>query len=981
MYFKKFLLLAAIITCFYSNLAKSDIKILELQTKEGTQLVQVKEDNNVFLPQETILSLGGKDYLRERYIHNLSKIEKGDKRFINISDGNSLDNTTDIEKLCRNFIYNNRAKLNIDINNLVLRRAEFAGNRWYVFFDQVYNGILVKTAGVRFTIAKNGNIQTFKATYFDDITLNKANLKYTISTLEAETAISIGLPRPNETYTFNKMNDGKMVIVPYLLNGAYTYRVAYEYEIENTTEFYTALVDANTGSLLQRINHTLEFVVKGDVYGANPKDALEEKNISNLKVNVNDVEYISDRKGNIDFSTNLVGANYSTKLEGKFAKMYTTDELNKSDGVIKKEYNFNGVIGDDGIYMQGKTSNFDEIVRTLYYHTNLAHDYIANLDGSFNNYLTKFPCIVELLKEEDIDKFGSKIIFNAFSSGDKSISFYSANHNKVFVGRHPSVLYHEYGHSVNYVLYRDWGENGRMISRTCNEALADITSAFILDESNIFKNCVADGYEQLLTTYNLVRNVDNNYKYPDFLIHECHYDSQILSGALWDLRKAIGLEDTEYFVHFARRETPDGFTLDAALSNWFEAIILASDQGLGEFEYFDDILNAFDKHNIGFNLLMQTRFEHKEPADNNNLVAVPVVASISNSYVPTQVSEVYLNYYTNWDSEVKSILLNNDGINFSGEFPAPEKPTRYYYYFTMKNPYSNELVASRENYILFVGYEKSYENLCEATSGWGVEEFDNTMRGWTNQAPKFVFVTEPEMILRPNGDHTTGAGKCWETGAEMISGGDYKTLQGTSILVSPIIAINATYPVLSYYYFLLNSKVSSGSLKVEISFDGGETWVTMKEYSKAVVFPKGWNWQRDYIHLDKFTGGTNLYNNMKIRFVAFGNANNGYFTALIDDIRIFNTSVPGSINVEEYNNSISIIPNPANSDILLDFNVQLSDPDISIFDALGNKIYNINMLGEFKVCPLDIRNFVQGIYFLKVISNGKTYTSTLNVVK
>ena len=76
MYFKKFLLLTAILTCFCLNLAKSNIQTLELQTKNGMQLVQIKENNNVYLPQESILMLGGNNNFEKRYTRNLSKIDK-----------------------------------------------------------------------------------------------------------------------------------------------------------------------------------------------------------------------------------------------------------------------------------------------------------------------------------------------------------------------------------------------------------------------------------------------------------------------------------------------------------------------------------------------------------------------------------------------------------------------------------------------------------------------------------------------------------------------------------------------------------------------------------------------------------------------------------------------------------------------------------------------------------------------------------------
>lgn len=960
---------------FFSHIAiaETDMKIFELQTKDGIQKIQIQERNEVFLPQE-IISISNADIkFNDKYTRSLSQVSKNNGRFVNIG---TVDENTNIETVCRNFLEKNYEQLSIDHNNLQLKKAEFAGNRWYVIFYQIHNGISVKSSSVRFTIAKNGNIQTFEATYFDDINLSAD--KPSVSTLECKQAAIIGLSSSEENYNFKRLNNDSPVIVPYLLNGKYSYRLAYEYEVTNMIEFYTALIDAKTGALLSRYNHTNEAFAKGDVYN-NPNAPLVNSPIGNATFSIAGKNYISNRNGSIDLPAGSANKQFTTNLSGKFAKMYTTDKLAKDGSTQIKPYSFTGTVNDDGINMIGKTDNFDEVVRTLYYHTNFIHDYITNIDGQFNAYLTEFPCIVELLPASSLEKI-TGITFNAFSSGDKSISFYAANHNIILIGRLPAVIYHEYGHSINYVMYSNWSKHGRMISTTCNEALADITAAFALDSPDIFANAVATGYEQYLSRYNLTRNLDNDYTYPEILIHECHHDSQVLSGALWDLRKAIGIEMAELIVHFARREAPDAFTLDAALANWFEAVVKAADGGMGEFLYFDEILQAFDRHKIGFNLLAKTRFEHKGTDDSEDLISLPIVAQLPELYMPKQVEEVFVNYYTNWDSEVQTIALTKNGDTYEGKLPKPDKVTRYYYYFTMKNPYNGELIRSPRNHIAFVGYKKLYENNCETIANWEVANENNTERGWINKEPTYAFVSSPEALLSPIVDHTTGQGKCWRTGYEVVNYA-IKTLHSTSTLTSPTITFSGEYPVFSYYYYLLNTNTYSGSLKIEFSFDNGQTWVLAKEYSKQVHFPEAWTWKRDFIHIKKFAGENPNYSNMKVRFVAFGNSTSGYFTFFVDDIAIYNTDTPGSIDVDKLVNNITISPNPASYEAELKFNRELINPEINVIDALGNIIYSIKTDGNYSTFPLNVNNLESGVYFLQINSGKTTLQTNLTVIK
>ena len=440
-------------------------------------------------------------------------------------------------------------------------------------FVQTCNGYAdVFSSEVRFTVFPNGNIQTFKVTYYDDLPdefsylesetrlelakksavfgLEKNIEDYKIAVKMEKSLISsvlhdgkISISRKNIAKLQEKVEHSNLLVVPFLSNGKYEYRLANEVEVLNATENYTVFVDASTGALLMRYNNIQEAFAKGTSLNYNPQEPAEQQVMRNTKFKINGSEYITDRNGNFSL-TIPPNAPYTTNLEGRYAKMYTTNNLSKSGSLdISKYpiYEYSGTTDASGnILMQGTDGDNDEVIRTLHYHVNRVHDYIKDIDPSFNKLDFAFPCIVELLPEVDKNKpydattsVGGKIVFNAFSSGDKCIAFYSANHNKVFIGRYAPVLYHEYGHSVNYVVYREYSPEYRMVNITANEGTADITAAFLEQTSDIFRHCTAPGWENFAVN----RNVDNNLRFPENVINKGHDDGQILSGALWDLAK------------------------------------------------------------------------------------------------------------------------------------------------------------------------------------------------------------------------------------------------------------------------------------------------------------------------------------------------------------------------------------------------------------------------------------------------------------
>ena len=104
----------------------------------------------------------------------------------------------------------------------------------------------------------------------------------------------------------------------------------------------------------------------------------------------------------------------------------------------------------------------------------------------------------------------------------------------------PSVIYHEYGHGVNDLLYQQAGANFGMINGATHEGISDVLSGMMEDVSIIGRG--------FFGTAGGIRNMDNTKRFPDDITGSVHSDGEIIGGAFWDLRQNLGLEKaTELF--------------------------------------------------------------------------------------------------------------------------------------------------------------------------------------------------------------------------------------------------------------------------------------------------------------------------------------------------------------------------------------------------------------------------------------------------
>ena len=499
-----------------------------MSTINGTQSIPVMENGDI-LSKTDVIGISGNSRLKNinsRYIKQLSSIGKNK----NLSNDKIIINENNVVEECIKY-FKKHPSLGINPNQLKLHNVMSSGVVFTAVFFQTYQGIEIRNSLVRMHISPKGEILDFTSTYFDDIELKLSTDFTPIHPFQAlKSNATIGL---NEG-EYNVIEDC-FCIYPDFNGAGFDYKFAYDCSINIPgTALYKAYIDATTGEILQRTNlvKNADLTVISKHYGNNPNDPLVEGPLKMLTVNI---EGVGDKittgagKFNPQLSDDVIGKNFSTQLSGTYIMMRERTYPDKqTQGVV---YTYKGTITDQG-FMLTDSNNRDEVFRTVYNNVFDARSYYISIDpGSIpSGGAGAFFCYVQMLPQSaDLNSMGYE--FNASAMGDQAMSFLCANHKKVFMGKLNKVVFHEYGHVIVAKKYKDAGKTKGMFSSLANEANADITTAFAINNPSIFENITTPDLIPYASNMGLDRTTDNNFTYPENISGESHHDSQILSGA------------------------------------------------------------------------------------------------------------------------------------------------------------------------------------------------------------------------------------------------------------------------------------------------------------------------------------------------------------------------------------------------------------------------------------------------------------------
>lgn len=854
-----------------------------------------------------------------------------------------------IKNAAISFLKQNADLFKVNTNNLKLRKSIQINNLWTVSYSQIFNNIEVILTEVELRITSNGKVMAFGLDYYNDINIT---ITPVISPEQARKFSYSGLDFDSKKDKIETQN--QMFIIPVRNKNNVKYKLVYNQiiNLNSKNEKFESYVDASNGEIVWRRNLIMDVKtdinIKGQVKEKYAIDPILEKTFANMKITVGSSNKTADIDGKLSVDIENPTA-IRASLQGTWAS------VNYSN--VQNGFFLDSLFPGEPFTLLWNNSNSHRFERSLYYHANYAHDFYKNIDPEseamdFNLKLTIY--------NQGQPNAGSDL-------QNGNISFQGSSNTSTNFCETPSVLYHEYGHSVNTRLYKELGVQQGMINMACQEGLADVNAAFMLDDSKIGRYAYTD-------TNKVLRNIDNSRKYPKDVRYESHYDGQIIAGAWWDVRLLLGLDYSRKLVQFTKKMgTPDDEDMGVAFSEWFIETLITDDSfGDGDNDLSNgspnalDIIKSFNKHDIGTSLLTKLSFEHTPLAntlDTENPYEIDFHLENKLTFIDNTPENVKVIYSIDNFKTQEEVLATDLGAgDYQAYIPAQERGTIMRYYMTATDKYSQSLlilsadITTLVPYEFLIGYKVGLTDDFEENHGWIVgDKVDNSTTGlWELGVPQPVNLNYggTPIPIQPGQDHTTDGVRCLVTGASNGGGsqqGIFNNMpNGITSVVSPIYDISSTNkPLLRFYRFYTNIPLGQfgnrpSKWATYMSSDGGATW-TLLEISSDAEF----SWYQKVYNIEDFVEKTKLF---RIKFTFIATSSNNVPTSLseglVDDLEILTANDNATISdVQELINSENIIqvyPNPFVNKLNIQYHLNsVSTIKLSIYDILGTQVVNL----------------------------------------
>ncbi len=910
--------------------------------------------------------------------------------------------------------------LRAEMEDLELTKSVAAGDRTYLGFRQLHQGLPVLFSEVELAIFENGRVPMIGSVIYSGIEVDTAPA---LSAAAAQTAATAGLAF--DAATDRTAADGQLYVVPVRDGSDVRYHLAYEVLVETAEPLgqWWTLVDAHSGAVLMRqnlvVNHNhslpapyavadapalveaavaeqaaaalashageddITGTVTGGVYEVNPFISSEEQEpFPDFYVTVGGERVTTDELGEFMRSGVSGPQDVTATMRGEW---HVVDRRNGADA------SFTGTATpgepftlewDDSNSAANERNGYASSMRVRDYLERLYEDY-AEEDQEFTYMDYQMPVNVGLTSNA----------CNAFWDGN-SISFYRAGGGCPDIALLASVVYHEYGHGVNQRLYRELS-SFFMRNRAANEATADVLAIMLEDSPDLGRGFRGAG--------TLLRDADNTFVYPDDYdpsdegpdgdLGAAYNNSRILSGAFWELRERAGLETARRLAHFSKYSTPDDANTAVAFSEWFVAVLTADDDD-GDLSNgtpnYDAIVGAFDQHGIGLSLLLVASAEHDPLTDTRDGGPYEVEVEVDDLAVgPEGLVEVV--YSTDDFQTSATLTATADGGDYVAEIPRQGPGTIVRYYIRIDSGSGAEVFlpegAPEAYYTFLIAFDTLESNAFEEETGWTAEadpyDPDVEMQGaWERADPEEVS-TSAANVYQPEDDHTEDGTMAFVTGA--IGGSPFLSgvKRGATTLTSETYNVEGVQnPTFSFWVWFRSLPVGSYPLVIELSDDGGDSWTTALELARDTN-----EWERFVLAVEDYVSATD---EVQVRFVVEGPA--GGFSivdALVDDFLLLEAgdSVANEGTATATATALdAVFPNPAgHSAATVAFTLaNAGDVSLEVFDLLGRRVA-VAAEGAFPAgrheAAFETANLPGGTYLVRLQAGDRVETEKVTVLR
>jgi len=853
-------------------------------------------------------------------------------------------------------------------------RIQKVRGTWYVSFRQSVRGLPVLFSDWEFRVGSGGTRFAFGADVHragDIVPPAAPRLPAVVAREAARAGLRFDPGR-------DRVEGGEsLALMPVAGESGLGYRVVAEARVVTSDPpgDWRTLVDATTGEVLWRENHVrhaIGGVVTGTVHLLLPTDPVSAQPLPNLTVNVGPTPVTTDASG--AYSSAPGGAvTVSAQLRGPFV------DVNRQDGVA--DASFSAPASDPAtVNIAFDAGNSHDAERDGFLHVNEVHDYVKALDPGATNIDYVAPCKVNINNT-----------CNAFySSADGSVNFYVAGGGCPNTATMPDVVYHEYGHLVNEEIYHQAGVPSGMNNGALHEGMADVLAAMIQDNP--------DGGKGFFGPGTILRTLDNTMRWPQDASGDGHVTGLILGGAFWDLRQSAGLTVAAELSHFAKYGVPDDPDDGVAMSEYFVETLVADDDdaNLGNgTPHATDIVAAFNAHGIGTGYFVN--FAHVPLADQPAPGPYSVTATVSYSGPFGGLSGSPTLYYAVNDGPFLPVAMSPTGSLNEYEGAIPDASGAIVsYYLSATDTYgaaSTEpaFAPSAGVHRFLAGAATTITSFnMESNSGWWVgDPADNATTGiWVWTDPVGTQVTPPTYV-QPEDDHTFAGILCWVTGNATLFDppGTNDVDGGRTTLTTALLDATAgglVHPVISYYRWYTNNQGASPGedvWRVEISNDGGKTWVSVENTMQSDA-----SWRRVLFRIEDFVTPTDQ---MLLRFIAEDAGPGSLVEAGVDDFDLMAFQSVVAVGDAPAPSGLELAlasSHPARGSLRLRYALPAAGPvSLRIHDVAGRAVRTL-VEGSVEAGAHTVewdgrddagRTLASGTYFARLAAGGATLSRTL----
>ncbi len=892
----------------------------------------------------------------------------------------SLNTSGTEDQLAMYFVNSALKGFSIPAASLQFSRINHAQHLRYVQFTQYYQGIEVLGNGLSVRLNQQNQVVAFTADLYNNINLAIQ------ADINGQTALQLSVADIPGNYTDNTIPTLKVLPIP--TPSGYDYKLVYDFTIKGTTllnepVFFRIWIDADNGTIYYRRNIVCSidieeaaslFPINGQVT-PNPTLPQETVSLPNMRVRIGTTNFYTDENGNLDYTFPPgipVTVNATAYLEGPYSRVFNGEDGNTVPS-------FPITIEPGATQINIPTGAFTAPQISAYYHVTKQHNFMKTWIPAMT--FMDFPMITR------VDRTDGDC--NAFYDG--SVNFYAQGGGCNATALFNDVIFHEYGHGINYYFYDFKG--GNFNNGSLGEGYADVWGL-----GHTENPILAKGFN-LGNANSSIRRYDINPKvYPQDLTGEVHDNGEIIAGAWWDLGVQIGTQ--EMFTIFINSHEgvpmrPEGQEGTLYSDILFEALIADDDNGnIGDGTPNSiAIIDNFALHGIFLQIsgdMIHTEYPLIEPTD---LALINFTLEIDFNYLPF-VEEVGLWYRTDRTQPytyTNAVALSG-GNYYTGFIPFLTAGTVVDYFLELSDnvgglPFSQPYLANRTSnpnlpYQLLVGYETLDEdNLFGTAAQWTLNApGDNASTGlWTIGSPNASFVDDVTMVQTDTDNTPDNNNYCAFTGNANTTAtvGNNDVDDGRTTLTSKSFNLmQFTNPAFSYNRWYTNDQGANPGndfWEVAISNNGGSTWTPIENTNVA-----DHSWRLAALRVQDYIP---LSSDVRLRFIASDNIIAGapsdggsLVEAAIDDLVLYEQADESSVGITPTNETarLQVFPNPSSDYLFVQLaNAKSNRANITLYNAVGQSVYT-NTAQPEQTLRIHTGLMPQGIYLLKVQDGSET---------